>query len=215
MPMGNAVKQVRPNSTFENFEKLNKELESLAEKLQKLVDSIIAKGEQVLVSRYPFADAKLIILWGKPGRGKTHLVEAFINAIAKRDPRLLSRIYLSRYNFTYENIAGVHSYDDLPIIVIDDIFANHQSIDELHPATDIASFMAFVQMIYEDRRLVIMTGNFPFRNGILEKVRAVDKTGRVLSRMQELMASAGEIEVVGDDYREKLAREKAGQEFSV
>ncbi len=215
MSMRNVIGQVRPNSTFENFEVLNDGLGSLVGNLQKLAGGIIAKSEHILALRNPFADAKLIILHGKPGRGKTHLVEALINALAKGDPRLLSRVYLSRYDFTMENIAGVHHYDNLPIVVIDDIFASHHSINELHPATDIKSFMSFVKMIYEDRRLVIVTGNFPFKDGILEKVRLEDKTGRVLSRMQELMASAGEIEVIGDDYREKLAREKAGQEFEV
>ena len=61
--------------------------------------------------------------------------------------------------------------------------------------------------------MVIITSNFPFKEGILEKVKKADPQGRVTSRLQELLMSAGEMEVAGDDFRPKLAAQANKDEF--
>jgi len=150
----------------------------------------------------------MIILWGNPGVGKTHLQEAIVNHIAQVNPAVLARLYLSRYDFTLENLSSAFSYGGCPVILIDDMYARHQSVESLHPNTDLDSFKKFISRVYENRCLVIVTTNFQFKDGILQRVKSIDKIGRVTSRMNELMACSGEIHLKGPDYRCILADEK-------
>ena len=199
----NKIWQARSTPTFENFEALSDDRNKLLDLLIKIANNILAKKDLVLKEEFPFEHARMLILWGKPGRGKTHLIEALINFIKMNAPDLLKKIYLSRSNFTHDNMTFATRYDDLPIIIIDDIYSEALTSDSLHPATDLKAFMNFVMDIYEKRRLVIITSNFPFKEGILKKVQLADPQGRVTSRIQELFRSAGEFEVVGDDFRKR------------
>lgn len=204
MPYNNSISQVRPKSTFDDFEPSTPERQKLLSVMQGLAAQMVDKRSKIAKEKYPFDAAKLIILWGKPGRGKTHLIEALINRLRVEAPELLQKIFLSREDFTLMNIAGLHSYDNLPIIILDDLFVRHQDVSQLHPATDIEIFMKFIMKIYDERRLVIVTTNFPFKDGILRRVREVDKIGRVASRLDEILSKSGEIEVQGEDFRKKL-----------
>jgi hypothetical protein len=70
--------------------------------------------------------------------------------------------------------------------------------------------MSFIQMIYESRRFVIITCNFPFKTGILQRVEQIDTIGRITSRLKEITAGSGEIYLSGKDYREILSLENQG-----
>ncbi len=57
------------------------------------------------------------------------------------------------------------------------------SVAELHPNTEVASFMRFLTDLYDRQRLVIVTSNFPLiEGGIMGRVASVDKIGRTISR---------------------------------
>ncbi len=148
----------------------------------------------------------MFFLHGKAGRGKTHLIEALINELKRRQPGIIGKIYLSRSNFTHANMSFPEKYNDCPIIIIDDIFVESNNINDLHPRTDIQSLMIFIKMIYEEKRLVIITSNFPILGEMLQKISAVDEIGRTTSRLKELMAYSGELEIIGEDYREIIAK---------
>lgn len=200
----NYITQARPTSSFDAFEKSNKSLTVAFETMKNLAAEICQKSETILNENYPFDNARLLILHGKAGRGKTHLAEALINHIKEKQPSLLTHIFLSRTNFTHDNMAFACKYNGCPIIIIDDI-------EELHPRTDIEAIMNFIKMIYEKRCLVIITSNFPIKGKILKKIKEIDKVGRIASRLKELLSYSGELELKGDDYRDKIAQKNNSQ----
>lgn len=215
---GNQIHAVRPGSTFELYKPASPAQTEAHIQLQRLADGIVAKQDTVLAEEHPWPKAKLIFLWGPPGAGKTHLVEAVVNRVREKAPRLVKqrRIYLSRYSFTLEHIASVSTYDGAPIVIIDDIWAEYTSLNRLNDATDVRCFMGFVASIYDRRTFVLVTSNFPIKDGILGAVRRVDKIGRTTSRLAELLAGSGEIHLDGPDHRQTLAEQAgAGDTFSV
>ena len=147
----NKIRQVRPSATFENFKADTAERKQLLAYFKKIAEELVKHSDAFIREEYPLDHARMIILHGKPGRGKTHLIEALINYIRLNAPQLLSRIFLSRSDFTSDNLTFANKYGGLPIIVIDDIYSDEQSIDDLHPSTDIDSFMKFVMHIYDSK----------------------------------------------------------------
>ena len=148
--------------------------------------------------------AKLVNLHGAPGRGKTHLVEAFLNVV-KPDTNDFTRkngVYLldGKALATWE----YGSLDDVRVLAIDDLFRGQQSLSGV-TATDIKSVMEGLYRAYERRQFVLTTSNFP-TNGMIDLIKAQDTVGRLRSRLAEM--SIGAIELTGEDYREKLARER-------
>ncbi len=210
MARGNCIDQVRPTARFTELDRYSEELSIIADRVERLAHVLISLEEKITSAQYPFDHAQMLILWGLPGRGKTYLIEALINEIKDKAPNMLRMIYLARSDFTLDNIALPFDYDRKPIVIIDDLFAKYQAVHDLHPRTDIVCFMRFVQMIYEERRMVIATCNFPFKEGILERVKTVDTIGRIVSRMKELLANSGEIEIIGIDYRDILSQKNEG-----
>lgn len=156
----------------------------------------------------PFADGALLFLYGEPGRGKTHLVEAFINALRLRASRVYERMVLSRGNFYYDYQTDCNPYYYAPVVVIDDMFHKKMSVADLWD-TEIDAFMKFIGDLYDKRRLVIVTSNFSLiEGGIMERVKEVDKIGRVISRAAEVLTRCGEFRLEGPDYRQIIASEK-------
>lgn len=192
----NSLSQVRPSSTFESFKPFNDQQRNVLDTIKAIADQLIKKSEKIIGEEFPFDNAQMLILSGKAGRGKTHLIEALVNHIKEKSPDLLGKIFLARDDFTRMNSVSC-DYNHLPIIIIDDMFSGCKSVDELHPRTDIDSLMKFVKRIYEERRLVIVTCNFSFKDSILPMVKKVDDVGRIVSRFTELLARTSEIEVSG------------------
>lgn len=207
---GNLVDQVRPGSTFENFEIYDDVQGEAVGSLEMLADSIVEKQSAIVSQEYPFDAGRIIFLWSPPGRGKSHLVEAIVNRIRQRAPKLIEckHVYLSRYEFTLEHIASVYTYQGAPVVIIDDMFSDKQSIDQLSAYTDVKCVMGWVASVYERRTLALCTSNFPMMDGIAKMVQQVDKIGRTASRLQELLANSGEIELPGRDYRVTVASKR-------
>ncbi len=213
----NKIDQVRPGSTFEAFEIYDPEQQKVVDLLKRVADQLIGLTERVLNEEFPFDNGKVLFLWSKPGFGKTHLVEAFINRVKAANPELLTRMFLSRGSFRKDFDYDIYPYGTgTPVVIIDDMFHDMQSVNQLHPSLELASFMRFITQIYDRRVLAIVTSNFPLlKGGIVEKVEEVDKVGRVASRMHELLSLSGEIHLNGKDFRQELATRRGGGEFTL
>lgn len=209
--------QVRPENTFASFELYSPEQKPVVDFLQAVAAQIVGKCDAILRDDFPFANGRLMFLTSDPGHGKTHLVEAVINHVAEHKPELLGKMVLSRGDFLHDHMTAASEYGGAPVVVIDDVFAEHQNIDSLHPATDLKSFMHFITMLYERRIFVLMTSNFRLTgdNGILASVAKCDKMGRVVSRCLQMVGTTGEIVLPGKDFRAELAKRQDGAEFTL
>lgn len=208
----NKLNEVRPSNNFSNFEAQTKSQKNVFELLQRLAQQVVDCRDVIANTEKPFAEPCLLFLWGEPGRGKTHLLEAFVNQICREAPDVYRRMVMSRGRFYYDYQITDNPYGDAPIVVIDDMFHDKMSVADLHPNTEIASFMRFLTDLYDRQRLVIVTSNFPLiEGGIMERVAAVDKIGRTISRAAEVMSRAGEYKLEGEDFRQELLRRRRSE----
>jgi len=210
MSYGNQIVQRRPGSTFDAFEVYHQGQQDIVDTMTELADQIIGSANTIVNDEYPFPFGQIIFLWSEVGQGKTHLLEAFVNRVLKQAPELEKRIYLSRSNFCHDNMTAAARYDNLPIILIDDLFSDLQSVDAMHPATDLKALMHFFTRCYDRRPLVICTSNFSMNEGqgLLSRLGQADKIGRALSRAKELLSTAGEIYLPGKDFRGEIAKRR-------
>ncbi len=210
----NIVGEVRQSSTFDSFVPQNKTQKKVADDLRQLADNI-AKHPRILDAGSPFEQGRIIVLWGGPGVGKTHLLEATINHIRVVNPAAVKRMYMSRFPLTHEHISYSNGFDynGCNVVFLDDVYSEFTDLSRLSDVTDIPSFMKLVTVVYERRLLVVVTSNFNFTDGIVARTAKVDKIGRALSRPRELMANSGELHIVGSDYRAKLAKKIGKREL--
>ncbi len=207
--------QVRLDCRFENFTAMHDSQAQAKAFLFELANQVVDAAPVLAADPHAFRRATLLFLHGKPGRGKTHLVEAFINEVLERAPGLRSLMVLSRGRFMYDYQTTDSPYGDSSIVIIDDMYHDKMDVRELHPATDVRSFMKFITDLYDNHRLVIVTSNFPLLNGgIMGLVQKTDTIGRIVSRAAEVMAGAGELELLGDDYRQRIASESRRQRIT-
>lgn len=211
--------ELRPTNTFANFEVQTEGQQLAFDVLRTLADQVVAASQHIATIRQPFDEPSLLFLWGQPGRGKTHLVEAFVNRIRLEAPDVYQRLIMTRGRFYFDFQMNDNPYGDAPIVIIDDMFHDKLGVSDLHPATEINSFMRFITDLYDRRRLVLVTSNFPLiEGGILEMVAKVDKIGRITSRAAEVMSRVGEIELQGMDFRQELVRRRrqsSGRGFNI
>lgn len=177
----NKLAQVRPENTFANFEVYCPEQQAFIDRLHAVARQLVAKTE-ILSDEFPFANGRIMFLTSDPGYGKTHLVEAVINHVAEHKPEMLGKMVLSRGNFTSDHMTSANEYAGASVVIIDDIFADRQSIQQLLPG-DLIALMHFITMLYERRIFAIITSNFRLMGddgGILARVAAVDTIKRVV-----------------------------------
>jgi DNA replication protein DnaC len=208
----NRIGEVRPSSTFASFKTYGEHAQrqqQIANDLMALADQVVSAAPLFATERCPFPHAQMFFLYSGPGRGKSHLVEAIINWIKEKAPQMLPRVALSRSRFMVD-ISVPDPYGDCPLVIIDDLFADKSSLDEIGDY-EISKIITFIMGIYERRQLVIITSNFPMMEGLLPKIREADPLGRVVSRAMEILSSSGEIELPGDDYRRSIAEQRQSQ----
>lgn len=197
------LSNIRPNSTFENFDPQNEEMGKIKDGLERLSNDIsrrVVSGKNILV---PGLDTgKIINLQGNPGLGKTHLLEAIVNFLKNKGVEirdLESLIYFDRQFGTTSLIDQNH-----PIVLIDDLFKNTQSAGDLNDY-QIKDFSKLVTRVYEEQILLVTSTNLDVMS-ILNRVEELDRVGRVSSRMKELTnGGVSNFELTGDDYRGILA----------
>jgi len=206
----NEIDNIRPTSRFDGY-KPSTDIQSQAlQTMQGLAQNFIHLKDQFAKSSNPFASGAFFVLSGGPGRGKSHLLEALIQDVSEHAPNVKDRMFLLRKSFVSHTITGVgkQTFNDCPIVLIEDLFSDHQSVESLHPATDIKYLSQYIAYAYDNRVVTIATCNFPFMDGILPKIQEVDKVGRISSRCAELITvNSGEFKMDGPDYRMVMAKE--------
>ena len=207
----NEINNIRPKSTFDTYapqEGAQSQLE-VKQAMLDLANNLIAASQGYYETGNPLQDGAFFILSSPPGRGKTHLMEALINHVSSAEPNMINYMFLLKRSFTTFTIASEISpltFRDKPIIFIDDLFSQHQSVDTLKGATDIQKIGELISAAYDNRWLVVTTSNFPFLEGVLPKIAQNDTVGRVTSRCKEMLtARAGEFILDGRDYRDIIA----------
>ncbi len=161
----NCIKQVRPNSTFNNFI-LDQatSTQRLAHDTFKKLANRLANHPPLLEYQYPFDNAQLFVLAGPPGTGKTHLIEALINEVTTENPELIDRIFLYRGVRLLIYLTHDFIYKRYPIVIVDDLLFGYNSLNDVDHSA-ISELMEAIQIIYECRNLVIFTSNFPVLSG--------------------------------------------------
>lgn len=180
MTRENRIGEIRPVSTFETYKPQTPEQQFALDGINNLSQELINNRERIANEDYPFDYAMWVMLWGKPGTGKTHLLEAFANKLKLDAPEVAEKVFFSRSKFAHDNGSFAASYDEKPIVIIDDMFADTDAVENLNSHTDIQAIANFVRATYERRRLVLSSCNFPFQGRLLDKIRAVDQTGRLV-----------------------------------
>jgi DNA replication protein DnaC len=216
----NHIRDIRPDSTFESYEPINEEQERARAALQDLASKLSESapdGTQLNLSR--FRKGALLVLSGTVGTGKTHLLESFANTLINNRPDLANSMFFSCGDFlgTFSTQKFVPAtVDNKSIILIDDVFSNRKTVDDLDHI-DVQSISSLMTFLNEDRRLCVMTTNFPFTLGIGGQIKKYDPVGRISSRCAELLATAGEFDTSGPDYREVKAQiaRQSGRRFDL
>lgn len=213
----NEINNIRPTSRFDTYKPSTDSQRQAIETIQAISDQLVGLKDQFARSANPFASGAMFVLTGGPGRGKSHLLEALVHDVAERAPSVVEKMFLLRKSFVSHTITGVgkHTFGNSPIVLIDDLFSEHQSVSSLHPATDIKYLSQYIAFAYENRIVTIATCNFPFMSGILPRIEESDKVGRIASRCAELITvNSGEFQMDGPDYRRVMAEEALKQRSS-
>jgi len=99
-----------------------------------------------------------------------------------------------------------HFFKDYQVIILDDLFKDRQNLDGMHGEIAVESFGEFIQDIYDQRKLVLVSSNFSLAH-IQSRLEVVDTIGRTKSRFAELLAGGKrDFPLRGKDFREELAR---------
>lgn len=206
----NEVRNIRPDSRFDTYVPKTDSQRDAMHTMKKLAQSLVDLQDVFKTSTNPFSKAAFFVLSGGPGLGKSHLLEALIHEVEESAPNVLDHMFLLRESFTLHTIGGVGSstFDRRPIVLIDDLFSQHPSVDKLCPATDIKGLAQYIAYAYENRVVTIATCNFPFIDSILPKIKESDPVGRITSRCAEVItANSGELTMDGPDHRMLMAEE--------
>lgn len=201
----NPVADHRFVGTFATFKVYRPEQQPVVDLLSKLAERVIGYAPQLVADENPFTEGKILSITGQPGRGKSHLTDAFINKIKDGDPRALSRV-------VYQSRAFKSGPLDVtkPIWIIDDLYAGDSdstSVKQLDEEV-VKGFMQLATQVWENRVFLLLSCNYPILEPMFQRIRAVDMVGRGASRLNGLMAASKEIPLLGDDYRAKLASER-------
>lgn len=136
----------------------------------------------------------MLALHGESGRGKTHLLKAFLNELAR-----------NQINYHYEakpNTALSYYSKDKKIIAYDDLFAERKNMKEFRNY-DYQYLEELIFDIYEYKRIFIFTSNFSL-NQLTEFIKKHDEIWRITSRIDEFIGICPDIQIDWEDYRKKI-----------
>jgi len=161
----------------------------------------------------PFLHGSLFILSGSTGRGKTHLVEALMNRLRQTAPKAHEDIFFYKKSlFSLETGGGFRKTltDNRNIIIFDDPFPESYSDQDLNKMTDISSFKALIEYLYEEKIVCILNTNFDFATHSIPLLQqGANENDKIVSRARELFArGGGGLVLEGPDYREIIATQQ-------
>ena len=220
----NALDKIRPQSRFNTFVSETEQQLHVCQTMQAVAHELASlettfNGMSGRGYSTPFGDGSLMVLSGGTGRGKTHLLEALANELIEKAPKTASNVFLVKGSDLGAELA-IHkqsdsAFDRKPIVFVDDFLSDNGSISELS-GYEKTQVMDLMTNLYENRRLAIVTTNFPILEQLIPAIAAVDPVGRAVSRSKELIGANGfELILDGGDYREKLAQQKQRTGFKL
>lgn len=178
--------------TLENFQ-------PQTEKQRKAADNIKWLLRLIKDTNWKPQKPIMFMLHWWPWRWKTHLLNAFLNEVAK----LWHSYSLVRRPETtgYGNIN--YSKD---IIVIDDLFSAKQSLSTNFQSYEYGSIERMIFEVYEWKKILLMTSNFSLED-LINMVNKFDEKWRIKSRIKEFIWFCPDMELDWDDFREKIWKE--------
>ena len=205
------MEDLKPVNAFEWFEsfdtKDNPTLIRAKETLMKLA--------QLIREQWTLGEPMIVWLHGRPWLGKSHLINAFEQAVNwiewVRSHRPDSHYGFSQYQAKYKATN---------LIISDDLFQSSWSLEEVFEIdtffqriknAEVRGLPEFLFDLYEGKKIWIVSSNFDIK-AILNGVAAMDWQGRLRSRIQHLLATTWTLSLEGDDHRRLLA--EIGTRFS-
>lgn len=204
----NEINNVRPTSRFDTYVAKTETQVHALRTMQAIAGNFLSLRNKFSECSNPFVGGAFFVLSGRPGTGKSHLLEALVTDVGEKAPNVLDHMFLLRRDFSLQTASGVTKGTfGRPIVLIDDLFREHQSVSDLS-RFDIQCLSNYIAYAYDNRLVTVATCNFPFMDGILARIEAHDKVGRISSRCAELIAvHSGEVQMDGPDHRRAMAEE--------
>ena len=153
----------------------------------------------------PFEQGMIVAFTGSVGTGKTHLMEATINAITKQLGPAKGFAYLCAGNLRSEALTygvGNSGFSGKPLVFLDDAFNEHKTSADVD-AKSAEIMMGIVSTAYNNKRIIVMSSNFSIEDVLMPLMRKQDAVGRTLSRCAEILA---EVKIEGPDGRLKIGQ---------
>jgi len=195
------IENIRKTSTFESFVPPNEDTMLLVAGLEQLANDLTIN----IKNNGGFDHSRLINLYGKPGTGKSHLLEAFVSQIiSKGGYEMTEKILFLNDKDVGTWRYGLYNERRVKIVTVDDLFANNKSVNEIS-SFDLKGFMDCIYRGYETKQFIFVTSNFSL-SGITEIIAKQDGPGRITSRLKEMTLSS--IKLDGPDYREIIAAKR-------
>lgn len=194
--------QLRPNALFETFIPQTELQSIVATNMQSLAISFVKK-------KGILNNAKFITITGSTGRGKSHLIEAFLHVILDSQVIGENGIYLARGKYVYQGLR--FNSVNKRLVIIDDLFNDFHDLNSI-PDYMITELMDAILELYEGRTLAILNTNFSMK-GLIDRISKIDTIGRVTSRLKEVGIT--NIEMDGPDYRNIIKEQRADDPWEI
>lgn len=104
-----------------------------------------------------------------------------------------------------------HAYSQSGIIILDDLFQNVSSFDDLNGSRNIATMDYIKQMIfdiYEHKKILIVSSNLDIKK-VLQVISSTDEVWRLKDRITELLSHTMPLKLEWRSYREIKAEKAA------
>lgn len=159
---------------------------------------VIARNLVELASDSTIAGPALVVFSGKPGVGKTHLLESIKSGLGNR-------------NVSYEESRGgklflgmANQNPNARVFLGDDVFSESDRLSAELGSASWSEINALNKLVlndwYPNNKLIVLTSNFPLE-AIVSAMKEFDNMGRTSSRLKEMAQRGADVPIEGDDYR--------------